>query len=117
MPDALYIGITEDQFWNGNPNSFEPYVKAFSKKKKDMLEEQNTMNHMLGAYFRDALMSTVGNMFSKKGTKQHEYPQEPYEIFKKAEEKKIDPLEEKKKTISFFNRLAANNGLRVKDIQ
>lgn len=88
------------------------------RHKRD-LEEQNTMNYYLGAYFREALISTVGNMFSKKGTKQMEYPDKPFEIFK-PEEKPVDLQKEKEeqkaKAISFFNRLAANNGKRVKEI-
>ena len=33
-----------------------------------------------GLYFRDALICTVGNMFSGKDSKTHEYPKEPYAI-------------------------------------
>lgn len=35
---------------------------------------------MQGIYMRDALLCTVGNMFSGKGTTPIEYPKEPYPI-------------------------------------
>jgi hypothetical protein len=44
---------------------------------------------MQGVYIREALLSTVGNMFSGKGTTPIEYPNEPYPITE-------DQIEEKK---------------------
>lgn len=38
------------------------------------------MAYLQGRYFVDALLSTVGNMFSKKGAKPLEYPKEPYNL-------------------------------------
>ena len=38
------------------------------------------MAYLQGRYFVDALLSTVGNMFSKKGSKVLEYPREPYNL-------------------------------------
>jgi hypothetical protein len=35
---------------------------------------------MQGLYIRDALLSTVGNMFSGKGAIPIEYPKEPYPV-------------------------------------
>ena len=35
---------------------------------------------MQGLYIRDALLSTVGNMFSNKGATPMEYPAEPYPV-------------------------------------
>ena len=35
---------------------------------------------MQGLYVRDALLVTVGNMFSDKSSKKNEYPTEPYPV-------------------------------------
>lgn len=46
---------------------------------KRQIEHDNTMAHLQGIYFRDALLSTVGNMFSSKG-KKFDYPEMPYDL-------------------------------------
>ena len=38
------------------------------------------MAHLQGAYFTEALMATVGNMFSDKNAKKHDYPEKPYDL-------------------------------------
>lgn len=38
------------------------------------------MSHIQGMYFAEALLSTVGNMFSSKTAKKHEYPDKPYDL-------------------------------------
>ena len=38
------------------------------------------MAHIQGMYFVEALMTTVGNMFSDKHSKKHEYPASPYDL-------------------------------------
>ena len=38
------------------------------------------MAHLQGAYFVEALLATVGNMFSSKTSKKHSYPDKPYDL-------------------------------------
>ena len=44
------------------------------------IDHDNTMAHLQGIYIRDALLSTVGNMFSSKHSKTIEYPEKPYDL-------------------------------------
>lgn len=66
-------------------------IKAFNKKEKRKYDYDNAMAHLHGIYVRDALLSTVGNMFSKDA--KFEYPKEPYgneEIQKELTEEELD---------------------------
>ena len=38
------------------------------------------MAHLQGIYVRDALLSTVGNMFSSKTSEKIKYPEKPYDL-------------------------------------
>lgn len=47
---------------------------------KRQLEYDNAIAHLQGAYFVDALLATVGNMFSGKTSKKNNYPDKPYNL-------------------------------------
>lgn len=56
----------------------------------------NAMAYLHGAYVREALLSTVGNMLSGKHSKTIEYPDKPYDLNldgKKEEREKEKQLE------------------------
>ncbi len=72
----MSLGMTYDEFWNQNVDMARAYRKADEMKRK----RQNEEMWVQGLYIRDALISTVGNMFSGKGAQKHEYPKEPYAI-------------------------------------
>lgn len=74
FPYYLAIGMTYDQFWNEAPELVVAYRKADEIRKRRMNEEL----WLGGIYTAEALMATVGNMFSK-GNKHH-YPSEPKPI-------------------------------------
>lgn len=38
------------------------------------------MAHLQGAYIREALLSTVGNMLSSKHSQKFDYPDKPYDL-------------------------------------
>ena len=71
------MGITWEEFWDMTPAVIEAYKAGYKLKK----EEQNVFAYLQGVYVRDALASTVGNMFKKKGAKATEYPSEPYKLY------------------------------------
>lgn len=71
------MGITWTEFWDMTPAVIEAYKAGYKLKK----EEQNVFAYLQGVYVRDALASTVGNMFKKKGAKATEYPSEPYKLY------------------------------------
>lgn len=71
-----------------NPKQIRIYAKGFQAKLEAQRDYDNFLAHLQGIYFRDALLSTVGNMFAKKGAKPMEYPAEPYE-FKSEEQREL----------------------------
>ena len=80
MPKVLTLGVTYDEFWGLNPRIIEVLIKAQSEKVKNDIKYHNMLYHLQGHYFADALLATVGNMFSAKGSKKFEYPKEPHPL-------------------------------------
>ena len=81
----MSIGMTYDEFWNRDVAMVRVYRKADELKRR----RQNETLWMQGLYVRDALLSTVGNMFADKTSKPNEYPSEPYPVtVEQVEEKK-----------------------------
>lgn len=72
----MSIGMTYDEFWNQDVTMARAFRKADELKR----QRQNEVLWMQGVYIREALLSTVGNMFSGKGSTPIEYPKEPYPI-------------------------------------
>jgi hypothetical protein len=68
--------MTYADFWHGDVNMVRAYRKADEMSRR----RQNEALWVQGIYIRDALICTVGNMFSGKGATKHEYPKEPYAI-------------------------------------
>lgn len=55
-------------------------IEADNEKRKYDVQYQNSLAHLYGRYMMEALDATVVNMFHKKTTKPHEYPEKPLEI-------------------------------------
>ena len=88
----MSIGMTYDEFWNGDVSMVKACRKAYELKSR----QQNELLWIQGIYVKDALLSVVGNMFSKKGSTKFAYPEEPYPIT--AEQKaEIEAREQKAK--------------------
>ena len=68
--------MTYEDFWHGDVNMVRAYRKADEMKRR----RENQTLWVQGLYVRDALLCTVGNMFSGKTGKKHEYPEEAYPI-------------------------------------
>lgn len=61
------------------------------EKKRMIIDNANAFN--IGKYTMEALEATVGNMFRKKGSQPHKYPEKPYELdFRTEEQKKEDAI-------------------------
>lgn len=108
FPYALVMGITWSEFWEMTPAIIEAHKKGFRLKK----EEDNAYAYIQGIYVRDALASTVGNMFRKKGSKAIEYPSEPYGMYKDEQIEEVQDGEEimtedekRRKTEALFMQL------------
>ena len=80
MPYALSIGVDLGSFWHLTPHSLYLIAQGYNIALKRQLEHDNAMAHLHGAYIVEALLSTVGNMFSSKTAKKHEYPEKPYDL-------------------------------------
>lgn len=74
--------MTYDNFWHDDVNMVRAYRKANEMNRR----RQNEALWVQGMYIREALASTVGNMFSK--TSKFEYPAEPYPITEAQVEEK-----------------------------
>ena len=87
----MAIGIGFDEFWHMTPHKVMLCMKAHEKQ----LEEENLLAHLQGQYFVEALLATVGNMFSGKGAHKFTYPEKPHELFAKPVEERELTQEEK----------------------
>lgn len=107
----MSIGMTYDEFWNQDV----ALVKVYRKADELTRRRQNEIIWMQGAYICEALSATVGNMFSGKGSKKHEYPKEPYPItaeqIAEREERRQRNMEERLK--AEFAAFAASVGQRI----
>lgn len=77
---ALSIGISYKDFWGYTPRIVLQILEGYNQNQKRQLDYDNFMAYVQGRYFADALLCTVGNMFSKKGAKTIEYPKKPYNL-------------------------------------
>lgn len=80
LVNALSIGISYREFWTLTPKAVLLILEGYNETRKRKLDYDNLMAYIQGRYFVDALLCTVGNMFSKKGSKQLDYPKEPYNL-------------------------------------
>ena len=74
FPTYLALGMTYEQFWDGDSDLVKAYRSADSIRRRRRNEEL----WLEGVYMVEALNATVGNMFAK-GAK-HQYPTEPFPI-------------------------------------
>ena len=81
FPYYLSIGMTYEQFWEGDPSLTKYYRKADEMRT----EKMNMEKWLQGMYIYEALcdVSPVLNAFAKKGTKPHPYVDKPYPITNK----------------------------------
>lgn len=77
-------------------------LDAYNREQKRKLDYDNFIAYLQGRYFVDALLSTVGNMFSKKGAKPLEYPREPYNL---EEERELTQEEKDAKAKAIIDNL------------
>lgn len=85
FPYYLSIGMTEEQYWNGDCT----LVKAYRKADELKLERRNMEMWLQGRYVYDAIaaISPILHAFAKKGTKAKPYTESPYPISKQRQEK------------------------------
>ena len=112
FPYYLSIGMTYEQYWEGDCTLTKYYRKADEIKKERMNEEL----WLQGMYIYEALcdVSPILHAFAKKGTKPQPYSERPYSITeaqrKRAEEEKARKIAEKGKR--FMQVIMAQNNKR-----
>ena len=115
FPYYLSLGMTYDQYWNGDPT----LVKAYRKAEEIRVEKLNQQLWLQGMYVYDAICcaSPILQAFAKKGTKAVPYPKEPYSITEKQHKKKEADTEKKtfNKGLARMQAFMALNNKRFKD--
>ena len=110
FPYYLSIGMTYEQYWEGDCTLTKYYRKADEMRK----ERRNEELWLQGMYIYEALcdVSPILHAFAKKGTKPQPYSEKPYAITESQhkrdeEEKERKMMEKGKRFMEAF--MVANN--------
>ena len=81
FPYYLSIGMTPEQYWDGDPT----LARAYRKADELRMERKNQELWLQGMYIYEAICdaSPILHDFAKKGTKPHPYVDKPYPITEK----------------------------------
>ena len=81
FPYYLSIGMSPEQYWDGDPELARAYRKADGIR----MERKNQELWLQGMYIYEAICdaSPILHAFAKKGTKPHPYADKPYPITEK----------------------------------
>lgn len=95
FPYYLSIGMTPEQYWEGEPELARYYRKADEMR----LERRNQEMWLQGMYVYEAICdaSPVFHSFAKRGTKPHPYTDKPYPL---TERQMKHNTESKEKAVS-----------------
>lgn len=109
-PFYLAIGMTYEQYWDGEPKMAKFYREAHKLKKS----EKNSELWLMGAYVYEALcdVSPVLNANAKKGTKPLPWRSEPIPLTKeeiKAKKLRDEKIKYEKNKKRFEGMVALNN--------
>lgn len=93
FPYYLSIGMTYEQYWNGDPNLVKYYRQADELKT----DKKNQELWLQGMYIYEALcdVSPILQAMAKKGTKAHPYSDKPYAITEKQRRRELEEKERK----------------------
>lgn len=112
FPYYLAIGMTPEQYWDGDPTLVKYYRKADEIRKERLNEEL----WLQGMYIYEALcdVSPVLHAFAKRGTRPQPYSDKPYSITEKQREKEEIIKEQKRveKGKRFMEALMKSNNKR-----
>ena len=102
FPFYLSIGMTPEQFWDGDPALTKYYRKAHELQRK----RRNEDLWLQGMYIYEALcdVSPLLQAFAKKGTKAHPYVDHPYSITRddREEERKRQEQRDREKAKQYM---------------
>lgn len=109
FPKVSVLGVTWWEFWHLNPKIVSLMLEANKEKQKQELQKINAFFHLEGQYMADALMCTVGNMFSGKSAKKYQYPKKPYDIEKQSEELSEEEIQKQRELFITKLQIMKNN--------
>lgn len=112
FPYYLSIGMTYEQYWDG-----DPVLPKYYRKAEEMRNEKRNQELWLqGMYIYEALcdVSPILHAFAKKGTKPQPYPSNPYPLNEKQREKEQEEKERKlaEKGKRFMEMMMQSNNKR-----
>ena len=95
FPYYLSIGMTPEQYWDGDPTLAKYYRKADELQR----QRRNQELWLQGLYIYDALcdVAPVFHAFAKRGTKPRPYPDHPYSLTNREREEEQKMLEKKER--------------------
>ena len=104
FPYYLSIGMTYEQFWDGDPHLAKYYRQADELR----IERKNQELWLQGLYVYEAMcdVAPIMHAMAKKGTKARPYPEQPYAITEKQRRREIEEKE----------RAVANKGKRMMEM-
>lgn len=82
----MSLGMSREEFWDGDISATYDYLEAQRYKDK----KQNENAWLCGMYTFHALSVICANLFSKNANKSVEYPNEPYKIYLTEKEMEIE---------------------------
>ena len=93
FPYYLSIGMTPEQYWDGDCT----LVKYYRKAEELRNEKRNQELWLQGMYIYEAIcdVSPILHAFAKKGAKPHPYSSQPYAISEKQIKKEREEKERK----------------------
>lgn len=93
FPYYLSIGMTPEQFWEGDPSLAKYYRQADELK----VERKNQELWLQGLYVYEAIcdVAPILHAMAKKGTKARPYPEQPYAITERQRSREAEEKERK----------------------
>lgn len=97
LPFYLSIGMTYDQYWDGDCELPKFYRQAHELR----LRQTNHHLWLQGMYFYEALcdVSPILHAFAEKGTKPHPYPSKPYAVSRQEMQEQAETNRRKAKAV------------------
>ena len=115
FPYYLSIGMTSEQFWEGDCT----LVKYYRKAEEVRNEKRNQELWLQGMYIYEAIcdVSPILHAFAKKGAKPHPYPSKPYAITEKQIRQEREEKERKiaEKGRRFMEALMSSTNKRFEE--
>ena len=115
FPYYLSIGMTSEQYWDGDCALVKYYRKADELRN----EKRNQELWLQGMYIYEAIcdVSPILHAFAKKGAKPHPYPSKPYAISEKQIKQEREEKERKiaEKGKRFMAALMQSNNKRFEE--